>query len=134
MTQEERRLAVDCSPHPVSIPIISRTPLRQLNFVRGRKIGIDSEVPIVEAIACDTAKTGQAETDQKNRRPFFQAMIAKFRKPGAVFSMKQQSIKGRLLFGGGIPRSCFCAFLQRNQSTAILPIAKNGLDPIFLCR
>ena len=97
MTQEERCL-VDCSPRPVSIPIVLRTPLGQLNFVRGRKIGIDSEVPIVEAIACDTAKTGQAETDQKNRRPFFQAMIAEFRKPGAVFSMKQESIEGEYAY------------------------------------
>jgi len=66
VTQEERCL-VDCSPRPVSIPIVLRTPLGQLNFVRGRKIRVDSEVPIVEAIACGTTKTGQAETDQKNR-------------------------------------------------------------------
>jgi hypothetical protein len=37
-------------------PIISRMPLSEMNFIRGRRIGINCDVPIVEAITCSTAK------------------------------------------------------------------------------
>jgi hypothetical protein len=42
-------------------------PLSELNFVRAWEIGINREVPIVEAIACGTANNDQTETDLNDR-------------------------------------------------------------------